>query len=857
MERYLRMQLLLLLLAVIGELALVAQSRRAVAEFSLNGVRGSLVFEDSSSENGTSGSSGNWVQIDSRRLHGIDHLGPLTWHVHLYPFKYTISPMHRCTSTGGHYDPHGKATAVRYAQLCKPSSGNPFRDCEVGDLSGKFGPLRRTLYRDRTPNMSVAELIGRSVVLHVFSGERFACANIVEVNRFVVAPYGCQRRHVDRMRTLEATFSTPVAGSVFIRQLNYKSNRGIMSPGQPNMAELPVTVIFSDLRTVSGLNNPMYSTVGLNWTVHIRQPSMAPSAGGAVQRSCGTGPVYSPMTMGRLRVQTHANTDSRTLLYTVDRLLSPLDRLRQRDLVLSDAVTSQRVACAWIEEVQPFSATAEFHRGIGQLRMVQSSVFDSTQVLVNLSKLANTAADYTIRETPLSRFTPARMEPDCTPARSSYIFAPFPLPTLSRHRDGGTPDMFTTGDLSGKYGSLRGLFAFHESFCDGNLPLFGPHSVIGRTVLVTQRGAARVSYTCARVTQQLTPGSRTLLAAASIQGSFDGRIVLQQVKYPDGSLGDTLFTLTTAIRAGMSREAGNFMFPGMRHGGIGGMAMRPGGIDGTAMMPGGNGGTAMMPGGHSMMQGQVPLYKFHVHRNRIGVPSSLRSVCDSSYTGPRYNPHNVTVDQSYSSRCSATQPHLCELGDTSGKVGFLRATSETKLRVDPELPLIGQNSVVGRSFVIYIAFPESGPIACGNILPKDAVDTQVTFLMEDATGVSLTKFKYRVALRLHISVNEVLFPEAYRFGRCTAVSFALHGINAPGLVELVRRTDLGEFTHNQKCEDSMMRNSDVLYTNPKVVEWLPSWLPSPPSSGARVRQDPGTPYAVSLLAVMFLRVLSC
>lgn len=44
------------------------------------------------------------------------------------------------------------------------------------------------------------------------------------------------------------------------------------------------------------------------------------------------------------------------------------------------------------------------------------------------------------------------------------------------------------GDLSGKYGTLSGLDNVTSLYLDQNLPLFGPNSIIGRSIVVYRDG---------------------------------------------------------------------------------------------------------------------------------------------------------------------------------------------------------------------------------------------------------------------------------------------------------------------------------------------------------------------------------
>jgi Cu/Zn superoxide dismutase len=89
--------------------------------------------------------------------------------------------------TGGHYNPTFK---LDYATPCTNQA-----ECEVGDLSGKFGRLgvgsstdmatysdtQASAVYDATQGSRGSKwIVGRSIVIHKANGDRWACANIGE-----------------------------------------------------------------------------------------------------------------------------------------------------------------------------------------------------------------------------------------------------------------------------------------------------------------------------------------------------------------------------------------------------------------------------------------------------------------------------------------------------------------------------------------------------------------------------------------------------------------------------------------------------------------------------------------------------
>ncbi|KAI9593831.1 superoxide dismutase [Syncephalis fuscata] len=108
----------------------------------------------------------------------IPVVGEYAYHVHEKP----VPADGNCTATGGHFDPYGKKGAK-----CTKQTLN---DCELGDLSGKFGKVKFgstqkndykwVTYVDPTITLDKGEngILGRSIVVHNPSGDRIACANI-------------------------------------------------------------------------------------------------------------------------------------------------------------------------------------------------------------------------------------------------------------------------------------------------------------------------------------------------------------------------------------------------------------------------------------------------------------------------------------------------------------------------------------------------------------------------------------------------------------------------------------------------------------------------------------------------------
>jgi Cu/Zn superoxide dismutase len=111
---------------------------------------------------------------------GLNDNGNYSYHVHKLP----VPSDGNCTATGGHLDPQN-----RNGTTCTSAT---LDQCEVGDLSGKFGkievhdngarPALPFIFEDPTLSMSGENsIIGRSIVIHAPNGTRVGCGNIMEM----------------------------------------------------------------------------------------------------------------------------------------------------------------------------------------------------------------------------------------------------------------------------------------------------------------------------------------------------------------------------------------------------------------------------------------------------------------------------------------------------------------------------------------------------------------------------------------------------------------------------------------------------------------------------------------------------
>ena len=122
--------------------------------------------------------AGGPTQIDVRIIGSVGNVGNPNqfgeWHIHDFPVD-TSQGASQCeaSSVGGHYNP----TNIADYRLCNP---NVLSTCEVGDLSGIFGPMPGSFWVNTYshPSLDICAISGRSMVVHDSGGNRWVCATI-------------------------------------------------------------------------------------------------------------------------------------------------------------------------------------------------------------------------------------------------------------------------------------------------------------------------------------------------------------------------------------------------------------------------------------------------------------------------------------------------------------------------------------------------------------------------------------------------------------------------------------------------------------------------------------------------------
>lgn len=655
---------------------------KAVADFNMNGVKGSITFRQS-----LASSSPTPVNI-TVQLQGAGLAGPgIPWHVHEFPLSFTTPPSEQCSaaSVGGHFDPFLKAQLPQYANKCASNAA----DCEVGDLSGRHGQLEVSAsYEDRFISLTGRHsIVGRSVVIHRPDGTRWVCANILPAN---VA-----------MKTAVARFNGPVVG-------------GTITIRQPaNDAHAESSILLDVYRTDGAATD----TFDHNWHVHVHPVRFSNDTVtmDTSTRCLSAGDHYDPL--GALRNPNYATDCSPfnpqnceigdlsakqaplnllsgrryRAFYTDSSLpLSGSYSVIGRSIVVHDASRgAPRISCADITELHARKMSATFDsQGVkGVMTFSQASPWDPTHVSFGLSGLAGLAGGYHVHEFPRSVHGAAHYPSPCSAQEVGGHLNPFNAPFPAQVPTGfeRTDDLYEVGDLSGKFGSLNGLQDVEQEHVDGNLPLFGPHSIAGRSIVIHRNAAGAPRWVCTNIGMPQTARNS---ATARLLSPLAGMIYFRQIDEYE-----------TSVFVDLRRVDGQ---PSSRD------------------------------------------HLWQVAEQPVGSDQfAARSRCQSAQS--LFNPFQVVP--TVTSSCSPQNQYACPLGDMAAKSATLnfRETASTKfVYTDSFLPLQGQDSIIGHSVVIEAPNRASPVMACATIEPFAWRRAQASF---GSAGVSgFVSFRQRTPL---------------------------------------------------------------------------------------------------------------
>lgn len=446
------------------------------AVVNMNGINGYFSFRQASPFDVTE------VRVNLSNLQS--RVGP--YHVHNFPVPSVRLPLSSLCSNdnvGGHWNPFGIDTKnPSYPKV----PGSTHDRYEVGDLSAKHMSLTgknnsNMVFTDFSlPLFGQNSIVGRSVVIHQTDGSRYVCASISYPGEVVVA---------------RATFWTPVVGEIWFTQLknNPLSDVSIfidLSYGNPTMTatrnhnwHVHTYPISSErdnderrCNTTEGHWNP--------FNVNTRDISYGLHCGPSSPFSCEVGDLCSKS--NTINLGTRVGGVEAKNFFTDDTSWLPDSGIIGRSIVIHQAERGgPRVACANVTMVRVPRAKLGTWFGLemtsGQVQFSQAVPQGPTTLNLSLTNLNSIAGGYHVHIMPIK---PGSVQP-CSNDNIRGHFNPLAWNISNSPEPGtGTVDQYEIGDISGKFGMLTGLNQSNAIYMDPNMPLTGPYSIVGRTLVV-------------------------------------------------------------------------------------------------------------------------------------------------------------------------------------------------------------------------------------------------------------------------------------------------------------------------------------------------------------------------------------
>ncbi|XP_043461697.1 uncharacterized protein LOC122498151 [Leptopilina heterotoma] len=341
----------------------------------------------------------------------------------------------------------------------------------------------------------------------------------------------------------------------------------------------------------------------------------------------------------------------------------------------------ERLACSIISRVyrrkavvRNWFSSSEPKTAGGKIEFIQQTEYDLTNVEVNLEGLSKLSSGYHIHMTPI--------EMDLEfPCEESSLYGHWnPLKVDPKNvplSEEGTTDQYEMGDLSGKFGTLDNRNRYSVTYNDTMLPLFGPRSILGRSVVIHKK-EKNIRWSCSTIERGYAPSeARELRAIASFHhpdGYAYGYIRLTQLIYKDNSQSETAIEVK------------------LRH---------PGEND----------------------RNITRNHNWAIYVNPVGVDASVK-VKDTRCVAAGYiwNPYFTQLadpinEDLYKQECGADLPLRCYVGDISARLGPIDIGLERRVFSDSNFPLEGPVSAMGKSIVIMEKDFGNTRFACANIEP--------------------------------------------------------------------------------------------------------------------------------------------
>ncbi|XP_047350470.1 uncharacterized protein LOC124949465 isoform X2 [Vespa velutina] len=626
------------------------------------------------------------------------------------PAKFLEDIGEPCLTTKNMYNP------TKIDEKTVPPAGLGTQDqYSIGDLSGKLqGRKEGSYHTDILPGSAklhgiywdvylplsgIHSIVHRSLVIHKYN----------ETDNKGIIPWVCgtfalhlpQNAGQIPMFTAQVIFRYPIVGKIIFRQ-------------PKNNPEADTTIIIENLVHADGsaLNN----SAEHRWMVHDNPPGK--DYYNWTGRCLSAGAPYNPHKIdwdpnhtkycstvevslcrlgdltrhGKLEIagkKVYGPLLTRKLFTDTMLPLSGRNSILGKSLVIYDdhgpIARGERLACSTIGGLYRLKAIAKDWFGNGEpvhirgkLEFIQQSEYDVTDIEINLEGLGGKMSGYHIHMTPVE----IDLEFPCE-ATSLYNYWN-PLGVNSSNIPGsreGTSDQYEMGDLSGKFGTLDNRKKYITSYNDTLLPLFGPRSIFGHSVVIHKK-EKNLRWACSTIERGYAPSEAVeLRAIASFhhpQGFAYGYVKMSQLAYKDGSQSETVIEVK------------------LRH-----------------------------PGNHD--RNITKNHNWAIYVNPVGVDAAVK-VKDTRCVAGGYiwNPYFTQLadplnEDLYRQECGPDLPLRCQVGDISSRLGPINIGMERRVFTDPNFPLDGPVSAMGKSIVIMDRDFGNNRFACANIEPDNDI----------------------------------------------------------------------------------------------------------------------------------------
>ncbi|XP_015770970.1 PREDICTED: uncharacterized protein LOC107349343 [Acropora digitifera] len=715
----------------------------------MGGIEGSVVFSQPQTDGATT------ISVN---LSGVNET--LKWSIRQLPMIYDGNAALSCSASaiGELFDPKMAKVAPNYDSRCQNDNNTKFHACAVGDLSRMLGNITADTAKMNHTNQNLTiptrgkhSIMGRTLVLHSGAAPK-ACALITPVYP---------------MKTAVAVFRAPIGGFVYFRQVEGMQD----------------TTIFVDLFFVNNadsqedftwqINQGLLDTDASDFTTYCKTlgelfnpvNSHSQYCNQEMHRNCPVGDLASKHGNVTVSLASARQSTTKAAFTDTNLPLSGANSVVGKSIVLFPVNDPLKpIACAKIEilmsRVTKATFTPDANEGVsGYFEFTQASPFDPTMAEIHLNGLQSKAHGYHVHAYPSPDHKKLSGRDACHGFIAGDHWNPFDIDINTSPAEGtGTYDKYEVGDLSGKYGSFLNRSTYDKRHIDYNLPLFGPNSIQGRSVLFHNHKIREQNrrWVCSNLKPVLDPKTHFVMkAAANFTGpTLKGMIVMEQH---------------------LSSEA-NVAFPDT---------------------------TIFIEVMHSdPLAEPTDDHKWDIHLDPVGddaVAPELDKRCMSLHEN--LNPFGVYGEGTYSTACSPTNMLRCEMGDLTKKHAPFKVNGGRQFYHDVNLPLFGKNSVVGRGMTVHEKNMGEYRVACANINADQSLFVEKSLVFKRHDLFSNSHFVNIVSKALGIP-NWRLFNiriEKAEVDRCEMIKFGIIG-KADQVSQPVRKL------------------SDILSRNPGVLE---------------------------------------